>query len=53
VLFSDLQVEDAPWVAYVSSDAIGAATFENVTVSASAPTKWQNDAPETFTLTTP
>jgi hypothetical protein len=53
VLFSDLQVEGAPWVAYVSSDARGAATFENVTVSAGAPTEWQNDAPETFTLTTP
>jgi hypothetical protein len=37
----------------VSSDAIGAATFENVTVSAPTPTEWQNDAPETFTLTTP
>jgi hypothetical protein len=52
VLFTDLQV-NAPWVAYVSSNAIGAATFENVTVPASTPTKWQNDAPETFTLTTP
>ena len=53
VLFTGLQVEGAPWVAYVSSDAVGAATFENVTVSASSPTQWQNDAPETFTLTTP
>jgi GST-like protein len=53
VLFSDLQVEGAPWVAYVSSDAIGAAIFENVSVSAATPTEWQNDAPETFTLTTP
>jgi hypothetical protein len=53
VLFTDLQVEGAPWVVYVRSDAIGAATFENVTVSASTPTEWQNDAPATFTLTTP
>jgi hypothetical protein len=53
VLFTDLEVEGAPWVAYVSSDAIGAATFENVAVSDSTPTEWQNDAPGTFTLTTP
>ena len=53
VLFSDLQVEGAPWVAYVSSNAIGAATFENVTVPASTPAQWQNDAPGAFTLTTP
>ena len=53
VLFSDFQVEGAPWVAYVSSNALGAATFEDVTVSASTPTVWQNDAPGTFTLTTP
>jgi hypothetical protein len=53
VLFSDLQVEGAPWAAYVSSNALGAATFENVTVSTPTSAEWQNDAPETFTLTTP
>jgi len=53
VLFTDLQVEASSWVAYVSRDAVGAATFENVTVSDAKPAEWQNDAPETFTLTTP
>lgn len=53
VLFTDLQVEGAPLVAYVRGDAIGAAKFENVTVSAATPTEWKNDASGTFTLTTP
>ena len=53
VLFTDLQVEGAPWVAFVRGDAVGAATFENLTVPAATPTKWQNEAPGTFTLITP